>query len=296
MQAYAECHYWIILEKGTTKCDGVILPLKTEFIFLIIFDILCPFASSTEWTATTHGFFCIRGDRWVRKLISFKASCGKLQRKISPSEDYSAGYRAQVWSVHSSILFIQPSFLNRKFKGRNTTSWLLAKTNKPVCSVTSAGAFSPALLRDDGLNTSTCPTCFISLHLSGDCSGEWHIWVHQAWENHSTLWTETPWNSQRPQDVINLIFQEIKRNITFYVALMKLASRSSATSQILKELATQFKGTQSLQNLSGVTLMCPLVTDGTMQLASKGESSWILCQISQFEWTGNRRNTRWGER
>lgn len=236
-------------------------------------------------------------DGWENwKLISFKASCGKLQIKISPSEDYSAGYRAQVWSVHSSILFIQPSFLNLKFKGRNTTSWLLAKTNKPVCSVTSAGAFSPALLRDDGLNTSTCPTCFISLHLSGDCSGEWHIWVHQAWENHSTLWTETPWNSQRPQDVINLIFQEIKRNITFYVALMKLASRSSATSQILKELATQFKGTQSLQNLSGVTLMCPLVTDGTMQLASKGESSWILCQISQFEWMGNRRNTRWGER
>lgn len=61
-----------------------------------------------------------------------------------------------------------------------------------------------------------------------------------------------PWNSQRPHAVVNLIFQDMKRNITFFAAIMELASRSSAASQILKDLlATQFGGHNSLQNLTG---------------------------------------------
>lgn len=107
MQTNSEGHYWIFLEEGTTKCNGAVVPLKNEFIFLIIFDMLWPFASSFR-VDSNHPwrFFYIRGDGWMRKLINFKASCGNLQWKIPPSEDYSAEYRTEVWSVHSSILFI----------------------------------------------------------------------------------------------------------------------------------------------------------------------------------------------
>lgn len=75
----------------------------------------------------------------------------------------------QCTAVSSSF---QHSFLNLKFKGRNTTSWLLKKTRKLIPSMTATGAFSPALTRDDGLNTSSCPTYIPSLDLSEDCWGE----------------------------------------------------------------------------------------------------------------------------
>lgn len=89
-------HYQMWLSYCITK--------KPEFIFLIIFVAICLFLQSEQQLSMV--FFCVRGDGGMRKLISFKASCGKLQWKILPSEEYSAAYRTQVWSVHSSILFI----------------------------------------------------------------------------------------------------------------------------------------------------------------------------------------------
>lgn len=68
----------------------------------------------------------------------------------------------QCTAVSSSF---QASFLHLKFKDRNTTSWLLEKAGKPVPSVTGTDAFNPVLINDDGLNTSTCPTCIASLDL-----------------------------------------------------------------------------------------------------------------------------------
>lgn len=50
---------------------------------------------------------------------------------------------------------------------------------------------------------------------------------------------------QRCPATLKLTFQDIKRNITFFAAILKLASRSSVASQILKDLlATQLERTQ----------------------------------------------------
>lgn len=61
----------------------------------------------------------------------------------------------------------------------------------------------------------------------------------------STLWTEMPWASQGPQAVKNLIFQDLRRKISSFAAMMRLASRSSAASQVLRDALTIWlEGTQ----------------------------------------------------
>ena len=96
---------------------------------------------------------------------------GKLQVVASNNENFhplktiqqhTELRSGQCTAVPSSF---QAGFLNLKFKGRNTTSWLLEKAGKPVPSVTGPDAFNPVLISDDGLNTSTCPTCIASLDL-----------------------------------------------------------------------------------------------------------------------------------
>lgn len=42
----------------------------------------------------------------------------------------------------------------------------------------------------------------------------------------SALWTEQLWASQRPQAVKNLIFQDLKRKLSSFAAIVRLSSRA----------------------------------------------------------------------
>lgn len=92
-----------------------------------------------------------------------------------------------------------------------------------------------------------------------------------------------PWAPQRPQAAINFIFQDVKIKITFFAAIIKLASRSSAAFQILKDLlATWFVGTQQPTKPPRCDSHMPFGHRWHHVISQQGGSSWILCQISQW--------------
>ena len=89
----------------------------------------------------------------------------------------------------------------------------------------------------------------------------------------STSWTEMPWA------IKSLIFQDPKGKISSFAAIMRLASRSSAASQVLRDLlSTWLEGTQQPPKpLPQVTVTCPLGTDPLLQVhnlkeGEKGET------------------------
>lgn len=83
----------------------------------------------------------------------------------------------QCTTVSSSF---QASSLKLKFKGRNTTSWLLEKAGKHVPRLTGTDAFNPVLISDDGLITNTCPMCTDSLDLLRTAEENGPTCVHPA--------------------------------------------------------------------------------------------------------------------
>lgn len=117
-----------------------IIPLKTELIFLIIFDILWLLVSSYEWTATVCVYFFQLGktdqetDHLQTKMWQAKMQNSTLWRLFSSVQSLSSV--STQWSRITMSSSFQPSFPNLKFKGRNTTGWLLEKAGKPVPSVT----------------------------------------------------------------------------------------------------------------------------------------------------------------
>ena len=138
------------------------------------------------------------------------------------------------------------------------------------------------IISEDGLNTSTCPPCTGSLDLLqgplGRMAQPASIRPEECFgKGDSTLWTEMPWASQRPQAVKNLKDPKIK--LSSFASIMRLASRSRAACQFLRDLLSTWLSERTQQPPK------PLLGDSCTPYGHRchcapnqqGGSSQILC-------------------
>lgn len=139
---------------------------------------------------------------WRKKQQVVASNDEKLQPWKTIQQRTELGF-GQCTAVSSSL---QASFLKLKFKGRNTTSWLLDKAGKPVPRVTGTDSFNSLLIIDDGFNYQHLP--YMHWFTGSPLRTMVHFVSIQPEEDFgkgdSNLWTEMPWPSQRSQADKNL--------------------------------------------------------------------------------------------